>query len=185
MAEDWCSYFCNVNDVLASIFLNLELRKAAPDRNKPNLLWVWVYMKSPREDGLSSRSEFEMLRAIEDQLTKLMTHKFDAVFVGELLPTAAENSTTTRRVRSSWRLRLKTRSIGSAAMSSTAAGNRIRVGRSTSRSCIPRKRTANAYKIASCLMCWSKKVISCKDHETFGTGFTFAPRQIGKSSVPQ
>ena len=84
MAEDWCSYFCKVNDVLASIFLNLELRKAAPDRNKPNLLWVWVYVKSPREDGLSSRSEFKMLCAIEDQLTKIMTHKFDAVFCGRI-----------------------------------------------------------------------------------------------------
>jgi uncharacterized protein (TIGR01619 family) len=84
MAENWDSYLCNVNDVLASIFLNLELRKSAPDREKPNLLWVWVYMKSPREDGLSSRAEFEMLGAIEDQLTKMMTEKFDAVFCGRI-----------------------------------------------------------------------------------------------------
>jgi len=84
MVETWDSYFCNVNDVLASIFLNLELRKIAPDRKKPNLLWVWIYMKSPREDGLSSKDEFDTLSAIEDQLTKVMTHRFDAVFCGRI-----------------------------------------------------------------------------------------------------
>lgn len=84
MVENWDSYFCDVNDVLASIFLDLELRKSAPDRKKPNLLWVWLYMKSPREDGLSSTDEFEMLRVIEDQLTKTMAQKFDAVFCGRI-----------------------------------------------------------------------------------------------------
>ncbi len=30
MTEEWKSYFCNVNDVLASIALNLGLNKVAP-----------------------------------------------------------------------------------------------------------------------------------------------------------
>jgi len=102
MADNWDSYFCNVNDVLASIFLNLELRKIAPNSKKPNLLWIWVYMKSPREDGLSSQSEFEMLSAIEDQLTEMMTHKFDAVFCGESPLMGGESSTTMHRVLSNW-----------------------------------------------------------------------------------
>lgn len=84
MAENWGSYFCNVNDVLASIFLNLELRKTAPDRKKPTLLWIWVYMESPREDGLSSNEEFDTLRAIEDQLTSVMADRFEAVFCGRI-----------------------------------------------------------------------------------------------------
>lgn len=84
MAENWDSYFCNVNDVLASIFLNLELRKIAPNRKKPNLLWVWVYMKSPRADGLSSRQEFDTLCAIEDRLTNMMADRFDAEFCGRI-----------------------------------------------------------------------------------------------------
>lgn len=84
MAEGWDSYFCNVNGVLASIALDLDLRRIAPDQKNPNLLWVWVYMKSPREDGLSSRSEFETLCAIEDELTKAMTDRCDAVLCGRI-----------------------------------------------------------------------------------------------------
>lgn len=84
MAENWDSYFSNVNDVLASISLNLELRKTAPDRKKTYLLWVWVTMKSPRGDGLSSRDEFDTLCAIEDQLMEVMTHKLDGVFCGRI-----------------------------------------------------------------------------------------------------
>lgn len=84
MLANWDSYFCNVNNVLASIALNLELHKHAPDSDRPNLLWVWVYMKSPREDGLSAQSEFEDLCSIEDQLTTTMLDKFDAVFCGRI-----------------------------------------------------------------------------------------------------
>jgi uncharacterized protein (TIGR01619 family) len=84
MAGDWASYFCNVNDVLASVFLNLELRASVPDKDRPNLLWVWVEMKSPREDGLSSKSEFEMLCAIDDMLAETLAEKFDAVFCGRI-----------------------------------------------------------------------------------------------------
>src|SRR5579862_9059890 len=84
MAGDWTSYFCNVNDVLASIFLNLELRASLPDKNRPNLLWVWVYMRSPREDGLSSQSEFDVLCAIDDMLNEKLSEKFDAVFCGRI-----------------------------------------------------------------------------------------------------
>lgn len=105
MVENWDSCFCDMNDVLASIFLNLELRKSAPDREKPVLLWVWVYMKSPREDGLSSKAEFEMLCAIEDQLTKTMTDKVNAVFCGRTT-TDGRSSTTTHGIRSSWNAQL-------------------------------------------------------------------------------
>ena len=84
MTGDWASYFCNVNDVLASIFLNLELRASIPDKNKPILLWVWVYMKSPRQDGLSSQSEFDVLCAIDDTLTETLREKLDAVFCGRI-----------------------------------------------------------------------------------------------------
>lgn len=84
MAGDWASYFCNVNDVLASIFLNLELRVSAPDKTRPNLLWVWVYMKWPRENRLSSQSEFDALCAIDGTLSEKLSEKFDAVFCGRI-----------------------------------------------------------------------------------------------------
>jgi hypothetical protein len=44
MAEDWNFYFCNVNNVLASVFLDLGLREVVPIKDKPNLLWVWIYL---------------------------------------------------------------------------------------------------------------------------------------------
>jgi len=42
MPEDGNFYICNVNNQLASIFLDLELRKSVPGRRNPNLLWVWA-----------------------------------------------------------------------------------------------------------------------------------------------
>src|ERR1700722_15051530 len=84
MSEDWNSYLCNVNDVLASIALDLDLRKTVPDNGKPNLLWVWVYLKWPREDGLSASSEFDSLSAIEDKLTETMVDRFGAVLCGRI-----------------------------------------------------------------------------------------------------
>jgi uncharacterized protein (TIGR01619 family) len=84
MSGDWDSYFCNVNDVLASIFLDLELRASVPDKDRPNLLWVSVFMKLPREDGLSSQWEFDVLCAIDDRLTAMMAAKFDAILCGRI-----------------------------------------------------------------------------------------------------
>jgi uncharacterized protein (TIGR01619 family) len=82
MAEKWRSYFCNVNDKLASIALNLGLE--APISGKTRLLWVWVYMKSPRSDGLSGMSEFETLSAVEDELAKQLGIRFGAVEAGRI-----------------------------------------------------------------------------------------------------
>ncbi len=53
MSEEWDSYFCNVNDKLASIRVDLGIRSTVPDPNRPWLLWVWVYFERPRTDGLS------------------------------------------------------------------------------------------------------------------------------------
>ncbi|HKW65016.1 MAG TPA: DUF695 domain-containing protein [Candidatus Acidoferrum sp.] len=84
MPEDWNFYICNVNDKLSSIFLNLGLRQQVPDKCRPNLLWVWVYLRWPREDGLSDSSEFEWLKAIEEQLTASLAERFDAVLCGRI-----------------------------------------------------------------------------------------------------
>jgi hypothetical protein len=84
MSDEWDFYFCNVNNRLASIFLDLGLRKLAPDRDKPNLLWVWVYLKWPRDDGLSASSEFEQLEEIEERLTDTLNERFEAVLCGRI-----------------------------------------------------------------------------------------------------
>ena len=84
MPGDWNFYLCTVNDILASVFLDLELRKAVPDKTRPTLLWVWVKMKTPRGDGLSDSSEFESLKAIEEKLTEKMAEHLGAVFCGRI-----------------------------------------------------------------------------------------------------
>jgi len=84
MSEDWNFYLCNVNDVLASVFLDLGLRKRVPDKSKPHLLWVWVDLRWPREDGLSASAEFDSLKAIELELTATLISAFDAVLCGRI-----------------------------------------------------------------------------------------------------
>lgn len=80
--SEWNSYFCNVNDKLASIRLDLGIRSAVPDLDRPWLLWVWVYFKQPRPDGLSSRDEFDKLASLEDTLRTALEGKCRAVLAG-------------------------------------------------------------------------------------------------------
>jgi len=84
MTENWKSYFCNVNDKLASIALNLGLNEGAPIASKPWLLWVWVYLQHPRPDGLSDQGEFETISAIEDGLLKGLASTCRAVEAGRI-----------------------------------------------------------------------------------------------------
>lgn len=84
MPEDWDFYLCKVNSVLASIALDLGLRKSIPDLSRPDLLWVWVYFQSPRPDGLSDSSEFDVLIKIEEKLTETLESQFNAILSGRI-----------------------------------------------------------------------------------------------------
>ncbi len=84
MPEIWKSYFCNVNEKLSSIALDLGLRERAPLPDKPWLLWVWIYLQSPRPDGLSDRSEFLTISAIEDELTKQLGENCGGIYAGRI-----------------------------------------------------------------------------------------------------
>lgn len=84
MADDWDFYFCRVNDVPSSIFVDLGLRAGAPDPARPQLLWIWVPMRAPRPDGLSSAEEADPLGAIEDALTGALRTRLDAVLAGRI-----------------------------------------------------------------------------------------------------
>lgn len=68
----------------ASISLDLGQHDVAPHTDKPNVMWISVQMKNPREDGLSSQEEFETLAHIEDTLVHRVTTAHNAVFVGRL-----------------------------------------------------------------------------------------------------
>lgn len=81
--SDWDFYFCNVNEALSSVMVDLAANRRAPMSHKPCLLWVWVKMQSPREDGLSSNDEAAKLYEIEDRLTRSLG-EVDAEFVGRI-----------------------------------------------------------------------------------------------------
>lgn len=82
VSDEWNSYFCNVNGKLASIRLDLGIRPAIPDPLRPWLLWVWVYFRQPRPDGLSSNEEFEALISLEDALKSALEKECGAVLSG-------------------------------------------------------------------------------------------------------
>lgn len=84
MTDDWASYLCNVNDKLASIFLNLGLRPEAPIASKPSLLWIWVYFRRPRADGLSDDNEASTLYLIEDALVLQLGRECKAIPCGRI-----------------------------------------------------------------------------------------------------
>jgi len=82
MSDEWDSYFANVNDELASLFVDLGIRDSVPDPLRRHLTWCWVYLNQPRQDGLSSVDEAPMLGTIEDDL--LGSLKERAAFVGRI-----------------------------------------------------------------------------------------------------
>lgn len=84
MTENWRSYFCNVNDRLASIFVNLGLKNDVPILSKPWLFWVWVYFRSPRPDGLSDSKEAPEMFKIEDALTQQLSRSCGAILSGRI-----------------------------------------------------------------------------------------------------
>jgi hypothetical protein len=84
MTENWRSYFCNVNDSLASIFVNLALLDDAPVLSKPWLLWVSVDLQSPTPNGMYDSGEAPTLFKIEDSLTLQVSRSCDAVLCGRI-----------------------------------------------------------------------------------------------------
>src|SRR5690349_6941241 len=84
MSDNWDSYFCNVNDALSSIFVDLGIRATALDPLRPHLLWIWVPMRAARDDGLSSSAEAPTLSEIEDALAAALERACDAVLAGRV-----------------------------------------------------------------------------------------------------
>jgi hypothetical protein len=82
MSDDWDFYFLRVEDKPASIFVDLGIAAEAPIRSLPVMAYLRVYMKAPRPDGLSSREEFEALKAIEDSIEGGLTDDGETLYVG-------------------------------------------------------------------------------------------------------
>jgi uncharacterized protein (TIGR01619 family) len=84
MIDQWNFYLYNVNDSLASIYLNMGLAIDAPIDERHLLLWVWIYMKTPRDDGLSSSEESPRLQEVEDALIVELQMQCGAQFAGRI-----------------------------------------------------------------------------------------------------
>jgi uncharacterized protein (TIGR01619 family) len=84
MTDNWKPYLSNVNGKLASILVNLGLRESVPMSSKQRLLWVWVYFKSPRPDGLSDSKEAPILYNIEDALAPSLARECQAILSGRI-----------------------------------------------------------------------------------------------------
>jgi hypothetical protein len=84
VADDWDFYFARIDDAVASIYLNLGLRADAPNEKQPWLLWVFVEMQTPREDGMSSKEESPILHQIEESLVAAINPLCGAQLVGRI-----------------------------------------------------------------------------------------------------
>ena len=83
MSKNWDFYFCTVDHRPASIFLDLGIRDHVPIAEFEHIAWLQLFMKSPREDGLSSEEEFETLCKIEDALKDAFASSSERImFVG-------------------------------------------------------------------------------------------------------
>lgn len=83
MSEDWDFYMCEIEDHVASIFLNLSLIYDAPFEAQTQLLSLNTTMQHPREDGLSSKQEADSLYELEDQLVEII-EQHQGQYVGRL-----------------------------------------------------------------------------------------------------
>ncbi|WID98506.1 DUF695 domain-containing protein [Bosea vestrisii] len=68
MSDNWDFYPLLIDNQPASIYADLGLAKTAPVKNQPHMGYVRVFMRQPREDGLSSSEEFAVLLKLEDAL---------------------------------------------------------------------------------------------------------------------
>jgi regulator of RNase E activity RraB len=83
MSDEWDFYACQVDGNPASIFIDLGIRNRAPLPNMTELAWLRLYMRQPREDGLSSKEEFGRLNEIEEALnTAAIGNDATLVYVG-------------------------------------------------------------------------------------------------------
>jgi uncharacterized protein (TIGR01619 family) len=82
--ENWVSYFSNINDELASTFVDLGLVSLAPLIENVHLVLIKLKMNFAKLDGLSSNQEYELLIKIEDSLSKKLDLNYTIYYVGRI-----------------------------------------------------------------------------------------------------
>lgn len=85
MAGQWDFYLCRLNGKPASIYLDMGLKKTAPEAKRHALLVVRILLRFPDPgNGMATDEEYDALLAIEDQLTQALKEDFGAVYVGRI-----------------------------------------------------------------------------------------------------
>jgi len=84
MPEQWDFYMTRIGEKPASVFGNFGLPGEAPKKDKPTLLQIYVHMKSPRDDGLSSKEEADDLWKLEDALVPVIQEQLAAELVARV-----------------------------------------------------------------------------------------------------
>ena len=82
MSDEWDFYFCTVDHKPASIFVDLGIHADAPSQELTEMAYLRLHMLKPRDDGLSSKSEYEQLIKIEDALSDVAGYGKSIVYVG-------------------------------------------------------------------------------------------------------
>jgi uncharacterized protein (TIGR01619 family) len=82
--EEWDVYITKVDELPASILVDLGLYSVAPIADKFNFIYVTLKMKKPNENGLSSSEEKPILDEIDDAIYQSFTTKLKAINAGRL-----------------------------------------------------------------------------------------------------
>ena len=84
MSDDWDFYFARVDGAVSSIFVDLGIRPDVPVEKRPWLLWVFVTLKQPNAEGLSTNEEAPTLQAMGEALDANITVTCGAQMVGRI-----------------------------------------------------------------------------------------------------
>lgn len=84
MSDDWDFYFARVDGAVSSIFVDLGIRADAPIEKRPWLLWVFVTLKSPNAEGLSTNEEAPTLQSMGEALDANIAATSGAQLVGRI-----------------------------------------------------------------------------------------------------
>ena len=81
--DHWEIYVTYVDDKPAVVLVDMTVAEVAPLVGKPTLVWLWVHLQSPDEEGFPSEDEDMRLNEIEDAVTEAVDSTM-AKYVGRI-----------------------------------------------------------------------------------------------------
>jgi hypothetical protein len=84
LSDEWDFYFARIDDAVSSVFVDLGVKADAPLEKRPWLLWMWVVMRTPKDDGLASNEESPVLQALGEALDATVSATCGGQLVGRV-----------------------------------------------------------------------------------------------------